>query len=77
MAEIHHDCPRCGADCLIIYGCGWDYDFAHCPICGYEDELATNTIPDELEHPDDRAGHLPDNLDRDQPEPPHPPTRCP
>jgi hypothetical protein len=38
----------------LVYGCGWDYDYVLCP-CGYEDELLTSTLPDDLENPDDRA----------------------
>lgn len=57
MAEIQHDCPDCGADCAVVYGCGWEYDYVFCP-CGYEAELTTTTLPDELEHPDDVAARL-------------------
>lgn len=40
-------CPRCGADCAIVYGCGWDYDYIFCPVCNYEAELPTSTDPDD------------------------------
>ena len=29
----------------MIYGCGWDYDYAFCP-CGYSREFTTSTYPD-------------------------------
>ena len=29
----------------IIYGCGWDYDYAFCP-CGYSKEFKISTYPD-------------------------------
>ena len=48
MVEIQHNCPDCGADCVIIYGCNWDYDFAFCPCCGLEMYLTTSTCAEDV-----------------------------
>ena len=49
-----HSCPDCGKRCAMIYGCGWDYDYAFCP-CGYSLEFTTSTYPDP-----DPVDHVPD-----------------
>lgn len=37
--------PQCGDDCVIAYGCGFDYDYLFCPVCRYGRELLTSTNP--------------------------------
>lgn len=46
--EIIIECPRCGEQCAVICGQGWDRDLAVCE-CGFEQKLETSTTFDYSE----------------------------
>lgn len=42
--EVKFTCPKCNAIIINpIWGCGWDWDYGTCSICGYDGELDTMT----------------------------------
>ena len=43
--EIVVECPECGEQCAVVYGCGWENDFIFC-TCGFELFLNESTTFD-------------------------------
>ena len=49
MIEPKFTCPKCGSEITtaVVWGHGWDWDYANCLECGYDGELDTMTGIDQ------------------------------